>query len=248
MARAPSNSPHLPWSAPLLHLPWLGSLPSAMASPPCCSQCPFPGACPSMQHLVAMADSSDLARPCVLSICLCSTRVPSRVPLHPCGAQLGLRAAALTHGGVSLSLARPLSSPLSLSPNIPARSCGREFFPVRAQARQPPLSYPRQHTTVVVFVEFANALLPIRLSLLLCASLRARRVSSDVPQHSCLPLVPVSTRAPARCLRGAPALIHQVSRMLAFAVKPLNPFSPARPRLRPSGGRRHYGAGLRSII
>jgi hypothetical protein len=132
-----------------------------------------------------MADSSDLARPYVISICLCSARAPSRVPLHPRGAQLGLRAAALAHGGVSLSLAHPLSSSLSPSPNIPARSCGREFFPVLARARQPPLSYPRQHATVVVFefVEFANALLPIRLSLLLCASLRARRVSSDVLQH-----------------------------------------------------------------
>jgi hypothetical protein len=36
--------------------------------------------------------------------------------------------------------------------------------------------------------------------------------------------------------------------VLAFAVKPLNPFSPARPRLRPSGGHRQYGAGLRSFI
>jgi hypothetical protein len=39
--------------------------------------------------------------------------------------------------------------------------------------RQPLLSYPRQHTTVVVFIEFANALLLIRLSSLLRASLRA---------------------------------------------------------------------------
>jgi hypothetical protein len=101
---------------------------------------------------------------------------------------------------------------------------------------------------MVVFVEFANALLPIRLSSLLCASLRARRVSSDVLQHLCLPLAPVSTRAPARRLGGAPALILQVSRVLAFAVKPLNPFSPARPRLRPSGGHRHYGTGLHSFI
>jgi hypothetical protein len=105
-----------------------------------------------------------------------------------------------------LSLPRPLSSPLSSSPNIPARSCGREFFPVRARARQPPLSYPCQHATVVVFIEFANILLSIRLSSLLCASLRARRVSSVVLQHSCLPLAHVNAHAPARCHCSALAL------------------------------------------
>jgi hypothetical protein len=61
------------------------------------------------------------------------------------------------------------------------------------------LSYPRQHATVVVFVEFANALLLIRLSSLLCASLRGGRVLSVVPQHSCLPLARVNARTPARC-------------------------------------------------
>jgi hypothetical protein len=39
--------------------------------------------------------------------------------------------------------------------------------------RQPPLSYSRQHATVVVFIEFANVLLSIRLSSLLRASLCA---------------------------------------------------------------------------
>jgi hypothetical protein len=73
-------------------------------------------------------------------------------------------------------------------------------------AREPSLSYPRQHATAVVFIEFANALLPIRLSLLLCASLRARRVSSVVPQHSCLPLARVNAHVPARCHCDALAL------------------------------------------
>jgi hypothetical protein len=58
-------------------------------------------------------------------------------------------------------------------PSSPDRSfSARAVFPARF--RQPPLSYPRQHATVVVFIEFANALLPIRLSSLLRASLRAR--------------------------------------------------------------------------
>ncbi|NP_001146409.1 uncharacterized protein LOC100279989 [Zea mays] len=65
-------------------------------------------------------------------------------------------------------------------------------------ARQPPLSYPRQHATVVVFVEFANALLPIRLSSLLCASLRARWVSSVV-SSTCACRWLALTLAPARC-------------------------------------------------
>ena len=68
-----------------------------------------------------------------------------------------------------------------------------------APTRQLLLSYPRQHATVVVFVEFANTLLPIRLSSLLCASLHAHRVLLVVPQHSCLPLAHVNARAPARC-------------------------------------------------
>jgi hypothetical protein len=65
---------------------------------------------------------------------------------------------------------------------------------------------------------------------------------------SCLPSACIDARVPTRRLYGAPALIHRVSRMLAYAVEPLNPFSLARPRLYPSGGRRQYGAGLRSII
>ena len=65
---------------------------------------------------------------------------------------------------------------------------------------------------------------------------------------SCLPSAHVDARAPAHRLCGAPALVHRVSRVLTFAVEPLNPFSPARPRLRPSGGHRQYGAGLSSFI
>jgi hypothetical protein len=57
-------------------------------------------------------------------------------------------------------------------------------------------------------------------------------------QCSCLPSARVDAHAPAHRLCGAPALVHRVSRVLAFAVEPLNPFSPARPRLRPSGGHR----------
>jgi hypothetical protein len=67
-------------------------------------------------------------------------------------------------------------------------------------------------------------------------------------QRSCLLLARVGARVPARRLCGAPALIHWVSRMLTSAVEPLNPFSLARARLYPSGGRRHYGARLRSFI
>jgi hypothetical protein len=51
---------------------------------------------------------------------------------------------------------------------------------------------------------------------------------------SCLPSARVDARAPAHRLCGALALIHRVSRVLAFAVEPLNPFSPAQPCLRPS--------------
>jgi hypothetical protein len=68
-------------------------------------------------------------------------------------------------------------------------------------ARQPPLSYPRQHATVVVFIEFANTLLPIRLSSLLRASLRARRGVVYCILTLALPLVPTSaiaTSAPSR--------------------------------------------------
>jgi hypothetical protein len=73
----------------------------------------------------------------------------------------------------------------------------RQLF-AGAPTRQLSLYYPRQHATVVVFVEFANTLLPIRLSSLLCVSLRARRVLSVVPQYSCLPLARVNARASAR--------------------------------------------------
>jgi hypothetical protein len=93
----------------------------------------------------------------------------------------------------------------------------RVLFPARRDARCPAcfahprrllasaptcqlsLSYSRQYATVVVFVEFANTLLPIRLSSLLCASLHARRVLTVVPQHSCLPLARVNARASTRC-------------------------------------------------
>jgi hypothetical protein len=67
-----------------------------------------------------------------------------------------------------------------------------------APTRQSLLSHPRQHATVVVFVESANTLLSIRLPSLLYALLRARRVLPVVPQHSCLPLARVNARAPAR--------------------------------------------------
>jgi hypothetical protein len=50
-------------------------------------------------------------------------------------------------------------------------------YPLMLQLVKLLLSYPRQHATVVVFVEFANTLLPIRLSSLLCVSLCHTRVS-----------------------------------------------------------------------
>jgi hypothetical protein len=95
-----------------------------------------------------------------------------------------------------------------------------------APTRQLSLSYPRPHATVVVFVEFANALLPIRLSSLLCASLRARRMLSVVPQHSCLPLARVNTRAPARCYCVTLALRPSgftCARVCRRAVEPVLP-------------------------
>ena len=52
-------------------------------------------------------------------------------------------------------------------------------------AHQPPLSYPRQHAIVVVFIKFANALLPIRLSSLVIVS------------HAVEPIV-----FPVQCSRG----------------------------------------------
>jgi hypothetical protein len=104
--------------------------------------------------------------------------------------------------------------------------CARRF--PQLGFRQPPLSYPREHATVVVFVEFANALLPIRLSSLLGASLRARRVLSVVPQHSCLPLARVNDHAPARCHCGALALRPSnftCARICRRAVEPVLPCS-----------------------
>ena len=95
-----------------------------------------------------------------------------------------------------------------------------------APTHQLTLSYPRPHATVVVFVEFANALLPIRLSSLLCASLRARRMLSVVPQHSCLPLARVNTRAPARCYCVTLALRPSgftCARVCRRAVEPVLP-------------------------
>jgi hypothetical protein len=92
--------------------------------------------------------------------------------------RLPVRSAAnspTSHGQASSSLA-PFRSPWpapycarsgchrrvpSLSLNIPASSCGREFFHVCARARQPSLSYSRKQATVVMFIEFANVLLPI---------------------------------------------------------------------------------------
>jgi hypothetical protein len=98
--RAPLPAPCVSYGVrPPRSFPWRSAPAPALGL----SLVDLPGACPSMPYSVAMADSSDLARPCVLSISLCSARVPSRVPLHPHGVQLGLRAAALAHGGVSLS-------------------------------------------------------------------------------------------------------------------------------------------------
>jgi hypothetical protein len=97
-----------------------------------------------------------------------------------------------------------------------------------APTRQLSLSYPRQHATVVVFVEFANTLLPIRLSSLLCASLRARRVLSVVPQHSCLPLARVNAHASARYHCVALALRPSGftrARVCRRAVEPVLPCS-----------------------
>jgi hypothetical protein len=68
----------------------------------------------------------------------------------------------------------------------------------------------------------------IQLSSLLRASLLARRVSSDVPQHSCLPLTRVSARAPARCHCGALALRPSGfarARVYRRAVEPILPCS-----------------------
>jgi hypothetical protein len=85
------------------------------------------------------------------------------------------------------------------------------------------LFYPLQHATGAVFIEFANALLPIRPSSLLHASLRVRQVLFVVPQRSCLLLARIGARAPTRRLCGAPALIHRVSRMLVSVVEPVLP-------------------------
>jgi hypothetical protein len=51
------------------------------------------------------------------------------------------------------------------------RSAPCSLFP----ARQPLLSCPRYHVSMVAFAKFANVLLPVRLLSLLRASLRARR-------------------------------------------------------------------------
>jgi hypothetical protein len=93
-----------------------------------------------------------------------------------------------------------------------------------APTRQLSLSYPRQHATVVVFVEFANTLLPIRLSSLLCASLRARRGLPVVPQCSCLPLAHVNARASVCCHYVALALCPSgftCARICRRAVEPV---------------------------
>jgi hypothetical protein len=108
----------------------------------------------------------------------------------------------------------------------PEFSCARRF--PQLGFHQPPLSYPRQHATVDVFIEFANALLPIRLSSLLHASLRARRVLSVVRQHSCLPLARVSTRAPTCCHCSTLALRPSGFGVLAFTIESSNPSFPAR--------------------
>jgi hypothetical protein len=63
-------------------------------------------------------------------------------------------------------------------------------------AHQPSLSYPHQHVTVVVFIEFANAMLSIRLSSLVIVS------------HAVEPVV-----FPVQCSRGV--LLASASSRLA---------------------------------
>jgi hypothetical protein len=57
-----------------------------------------------------------------------------------------------------VDLPNSLSPCARADPAVNVQSCVR--FP-QLGFRQPPLSYPRQHVIVVVFVEFANARLPI---------------------------------------------------------------------------------------
>jgi hypothetical protein len=65
------------------------------------------------------------------------------------------------------------------------RSASCSLFPTR----QPLLSCPRQHVSMVAFAKFANVLLPVRLLSLLRASMHARRVPFVVPLHPLLSLV-----------------------------------------------------------
>jgi hypothetical protein len=90
------------------------------------------------------------------------------------------------------------------------------------------LSYPCQHATVGVFIEFVNALLPIRLSSLLCASLRARRVSSVVPSTRTCPWLALALARLLVVTAAHSLFIHRASRVLAFAVELLNPSSLSR--------------------
>jgi hypothetical protein len=75
----------------------------------------------------------------------------------------------------------PARRPSFARPAAPLSPAAREAPLQVASSAQPamatsPLSYVRQHETVVVFIEFVNALLPIRLSSLLRASPLPARV------------------------------------------------------------------------
>jgi hypothetical protein len=81
---------------------------------------------------------------------------------------------------------------------------------------------------VVVFIEFTNALLPIRLSSLLRASLRACRVSSVVPSTRACPWLALALARLLVVTAVHSLFVHRASRVLAFAVELLNPSSLAR--------------------
>jgi hypothetical protein len=121
-----------------------------------------------------------------------------------------------------------------------------------APTRQSLLSHPRQHATVVVFVEFANTLLSIRLPSLLYAS-----CSSSSPTLCCrfdcrrcyMPCCVLAeccrlylsiracrwlalTLARLLVITASHSLfVYRVSRVLAFVVESSNPSSPAQPHL-----------------
>jgi hypothetical protein len=112
-----------------------------------------------------------------------------------------------------------------------ARVCFTVWLSLRkllCWAHQPSLSYLRQPTSVVVFIEFTNALLPIRLSSLLRASLRARRVSSVVPSTRACPWLALALARLLVVTVVHSLFVHRVLRVLAFVLELLNPSSLAR--------------------